>query len=195
VRQVRLFSPQKDGAIGWVLSDPADPVRRTLIALAPFLGGSVAIYALVRFGLPAGQLDPLTLAPGDLVEGFRASLISIVDILKAANPRQLSTWLVLYVLFSLGFAVAPSTEDLAPLALYGLLAMALALALGIADQYYEWGLAQNALINSVASWLTGILQRLNALLLFTAAVVAFGTLVIVPFAMVGLWLRSGLTSS
>jgi len=195
VREVRLFSPQKDGSVGWVLSDPADPLRRTLIALAPFVGGSIAIYLLVRFGLPGSHLDPLALAPQGLLEGFRSALIAIVDILKAADLQRLSTWLVLYVLFSLGFAVAPSNEDLAPLALYGLLAMALVMALRIADQYYGWGLAQSDVINNAAAWLTGVLQRLNALLLFTTAVVAFGTLVIVPFAMIGLWLRSGLTSA
>jgi len=93
VRQVRLFSPQKDGAMGWVLSDPSDPLRRSLIALAPFLGGSIAIYLLVRFGLPASHLDPLALAPQDLVEGFRAALIAIVDIIKAADLRRLpSRW-------------------------------------------------------------------------------------------------------
>lgn len=195
VREVRLFSPQKSGAMGWVLSGPADPLRRTLIALAPFAGGSVAIYLLVRFGLPGSHLDPLALAPHDLLEGFRAAIISVVDILKAADVQRAGTWLVLYVLFSLGFAVAPSTEDLAPLALYGLLAMTLVMALRIADQHYGWGLAQSGVVNNAAAWLTGVLQRLNALLLLSAAVVALGTLVIVPFAMVGLWLRSGLTSA
>jgi len=73
--------------------------------------------------------------------------------------------------------------------------MALVMALRIADQHYGWGLAQNGVINDAAAWLTGVLQRLNALLLFAAAVVALGTLVIVPFAMVGLWIRSGLAST
>jgi len=194
VRQVRLFSPQKNGALGWVLSDPADPIRRSLIALAPFIGGSLAIYALLRFGLPSGQIDPLSVTPNNLVEGFRASLLSITTTLRSTDLHQLSTWLILYVLFSLGFAVAPSSEDLAPLAAYGILAAAIVITVKAGDQHYSWGLAQNLLLNNVAVFLTGALQRLNGLLLFAAAVVALGALIIVPFAMIGLWLRSGLSS-
>ncbi len=195
VREVRLFSPQKNGALGWVLSDPADPFRRSIIALAPFLGGSLAIYLLVHFGLPAGELDPLTVVPGDLVQGFQASLTSIAATLQAADLHRASTWLVLYVLFSLGFAVAPSNEDLAPLFAYVLLALGLVIIIRAADQHYTWGIAQSEVLNSIALSLTRLFQRLNALLLFASAAVALGTLLIVPFAMLGLWLRSGLSSS
>jgi hypothetical protein len=194
VRQVRLFSPQKNGALGWVLSAQSDPLRRTLIALAPFIGGSLAIYALVRFGLPAGQLDPLAVVPGDLVEGFRSSLESMAATLRQADLHQATTWLVLYVLFSLGFAVAPSTEDLAPLATYAALTLLLLIAVSAADQHYGWGLAQSSLLNGAALFLTRVFERLNALLLFGAAVVALGTLIIVPFALIALWIRGALLS-
>lgn len=193
VRQVKLFSPQKNGALGWVLSDPADPLRRSFIALAPFLGGSVAIYLLVRFGLPAGQIGELTVAPADLVEGFRTTMTAIALTLRSADLHQASSWLVLYVLFSLGFAVAPSQEDLAPLFTYGLVTLALVVLVRAADQHYGWGLAQSSLLNDAALLLTRGLQRLNALLLFAGSVVALGSLILVPFAMVALWLRSSLT--
>jgi len=194
VRQVRLFSPQKNGAMGWVMSDPADPLRRSVIALAPFVGGSLAIYALVRFGLPSGQIDPLTIAPNDVAQGFSTAFTSIVNALRTADLHQVTTVLVLYVLFSLGFAVAPSNEDLAPLATYGLLAVGLVLVVRVVDTHYALGLARSALLNNTAIFLTGVFQRLNALLLFACAVVGLGTLLIVPVAMVAYWLRSGLKS-
>ena len=194
VREVHLFSPQKNGALGWVLSDPADPLRRSLIALAPFLGGSLAIYALVRFGLPAGQMDPLTIAPTDLVEGFRMALSSVMAALHAVDLHRWTTWLILYTLFSLGFAVAPSSEDITPQTIFWLVLLGLVIAIRAADEHYRWGLAQSALLNNVATFLANVLHKLNALLLFSCAVVGLGTLVLVPFAMAGYWLRSGVKS-
>lgn len=194
VREVRLFSPQKSGALGWVLSDPADPFRRTLIALAPFLGGSLAIYALMRFGLPSSQIDSLTIAPSDLVEGFRVALSSVMTALRSVDMHRVATWLILYTLFSLGFAVAPSSEDIAPQTIFWLVLLGIVIAIRAADGRYGWALAQSSLLNSTATFFAGVLQKLNALLLFSCAVVALGTLLLVPFAMAGYWLRSGLKS-
>jgi hypothetical protein len=194
VKEVRLFSPQKDGTLGWIKSEQADPLRRTIIALAPFVGGSLAIYVLVLFGLPESKIDPLAVAPSDLIEGFRLCFASITTALRYTDLRHWTSWLVLYVLFSLGYAVAPSQQDLAPLAAYGALAIILVVGASAADQHYGWGLAQSSLLNNMAVFLAGIFERLNSLLLFAATVVALATVIIVPFAMVGLWIRGGSSS-
>lgn len=189
VHEVRLFSPQQNGAIGWVIHDRADPLRRSLIAIAPFIGGSLAIFAIMRLGL-SGSLDPLTTVPADLGQSMGSALRAVVDTLRSANLRQPATWLVLYALFSLGFGIAPSNEDLAPLVANGLIAIALVLALRLLDQHFVLRLGQIAWVDSAAAALAGGLQRVNALLLFACAVVTLGALSIVPLATLALWLRS-----
>ena len=152
VRQVRLFSPQENGAVGWVVHERVDPVRRNVIALAPFLGGAVVIYLLVRFVLLSGQTDPLILASDDMAQGLRATVASVLDVLRSADLRQVKTWLVFYVLFSLGFAVAPSKQDLGHFVADGALALGLVLVIKVTDSYYELGLARSGLVNDVAAW-------------------------------------------
>jgi hypothetical protein len=191
VHEVKLFSPQQDGAIGWVIHDRADPLRRSLIAIAPFIGGSVAIYVLMRVGLST-PLDPMALLPADLVQSLSSALLAALDTLRTADLHLIETWLILYALFSLGFGVAPSNEDLAPLFVDGLVAIGFILALKIADQQFMLGLAENSLLNSVGAALAGGVQHLNALLLFACAVEGLGTLFMVPVATLALWLRSSL---
>jgi hypothetical protein len=188
---VRLFSPQANGVMGWVLSEPSDPVRRSLIALAPFLGGSSAIYFLVRFGLRAGEIDPLGFPPNDLGQGFASALSSVVQTLRSADLHHVATWLVLYVLFSLGFALAPSNDDLLPLATDAAVALGIVGFAWVIDVKYTLGLSQNALVNRVAQSLTAALQRLDALLLFSCAVVGSAAIIIVPSALFAYWLRLG----
>jgi len=189
VREVRLFSPQKNGALGWVLSDPADPFRRSIIALAPFLGVSLTIYALMRLALPAGQVDPVTVDPGNLGAGLQAAFSSVAAALHSIDLRRIGTWLTLYALFSLGFAVAPSREDIAPQAVFWLALLGLVITIRAGDAQYGWGVAQSSLLNDVSTLLARVFQKLNALLLFSCTVVGLGTLVLVPFSMAGYWLR------
>ncbi len=191
VREVRLFSPQKNGAIGWVIHDQADMVRRNIIAFAPFVGGSLAIYGLVRIGLPFGQLDPLALAPNDPAQGFVAIVGAIADSLRAADTRQLGTWVSLYLLFSLGFAVAPSPPDLGHLLADAGIVLCIAVVVVALDDQFSLGLGQSSLLNGVATALARGLQQLNALLLFSCAVVALGAVVIIPVSLLAYRIRAG----
>lgn len=192
VRDVRLFSPQSDGAVGWVVHDQADPIRRNIIALAPFVGGSLAIYLLLRFGplgREAGEL--LAIAP-DVGQGFGRTLEAVVALLRSADLSGWGAWLLLYVIFSLGYAVAPSRQDLGHLLVDGLLAIALALLVALADYALRLDLAHSPAANALAAGVAGLLQYLNALLLFTCVVIGLGTLLIVPIAFVAYQLRAGL---
>jgi hypothetical protein len=72
--------------------------------------------------------------------------------------------------------------------------LGLVIAVRAADAHYGWAMGQNQLLNRLALFLAGLLQRVNALLLFSCAVVGLGTLVLVPFAMAGYWLRNAARS-
>jgi len=190
VRQVRLFSPQDDGVLGWVAYDQPDPFRRSLIALAPFIGGSAGIFLLVRAAFPAAQLMPLALAPGGVAQSLAAAISSIIVALRSADLGQIATWIALYLLFSLSFGVAPSNDDLAPLALYGLVALAVVVAVRFANEQLGLGLAQSSAVDGAAGLLARLFQGLDGLLFFACAVVGMGALVLVPIAMLVYWLRS-----
>jgi hypothetical protein len=192
VRQLRLFSPQSDGTLGWVAYDKPDPFRRSLIALAPFIGGSVGIFLIVHAAFPAAQLAPLAPAPGDVTQSLSAAMSSIIVTLRSADLGQVVTWIVLYLLFSLSFGVAPSNDDLAPLAVYGLAALAVVIGVRLADEQFGWGLVQSSEVDSAATLLARLFQGLNGLLLFACAVVGMGALVLVPIATLVYWLRSAL---
>ena len=47
VFEVRLFDPQPSGVVGQVVYERCDPLRRNLIAFAPFLGGALALYVSI----------------------------------------------------------------------------------------------------------------------------------------------------
>jgi hypothetical protein len=192
VHEVRLFAPQANGVLGWVAHERPDPLRRVLIALAPFLGGSLAMYLLLRFGLSSTPGHELVVNISDLGQGLSAAVTFVVDTLRSGDLHQLATWLVLYCLFSLGFAVAPSADDLAPLAAYALVTLALVLGLKLVDEHYALGIAQSPLIGAAAGALASVVQNLNGLLVFACAVVGLAALIVVPLAMVALWLRQGL---
>ncbi len=191
VREVRLFSPQENGALGWVVHDATDPLRRNIIALAPFVGCSLAIYALMRFGLQAPALDPLAVSPTDAAEGLRLALDAALSTLRAADLHRFSTWLVLYSLFSLGHAVAPSRTDLAHLLADGVAAVCLLVAVVFVDVQLGLGLSENAFLDRLAGAAAGLFQRLNALLFSAGSVVVLGALVIVPVGFVLDQFRSG----
>jgi len=194
VRDVRLFSPQANGVVGWVTHDTADPLRRGFIALAPFLGGSVAIYALIRFVLPPTEVDPLTSQPVDLALGFKAAAATIVGIVRSSNLHEPKTWFGLYLLFSLGYAVAPSRQDLHHLVAGGLMVIGLIMSVIVIDGWFQLRLMQNGLINNAAANVAVALQHLNALLMLACAGIALGTAVIVPVAVLSYWLRRSLAA-
>lgn len=194
VRQMRLFSPHTDGVVGWVVHDRADPLRRNIIALAPFLGGSLAMYALIRFALPPTDADPLKAIAGDPASDFRAVVLALTDIARSANVHDLKTWLGFYILLSLGYAIAPSRQDLGHLLADGLLAAGCILFIIVVDSHFQLHLAQSSLINRVALALAAAIRSLNALLLLACAAITSGALVIIPAASVVYWLRRSLIS-
>lgn len=195
VQDVALFSPQQDGAVGWVVHDKADPLRRNIIALAPFFGGSLAVYALMRLLLPASQIDPLTIVPNDLAQSFSTAFAAVRETLGATDLRRWTTWLAFYVLFSLGFSIAPSREDLGHLLTDGAAALVFVLLIRIIDLEFGLELSRSPSINNLAATLASGVQRFNALLLFACAFVALGTLVTIPVAFVVGLLRGGVAYS
>jgi hypothetical protein len=193
VRSFQLFAPQENGVVGWVNHDRADIVRRNLIALAPFLGGSLMLYLLTRLAFPSVSLSPDQWAatPGD-VGGMLGTLLSSVgEALRGIELGRPATWLFLYLAFSLGYGIAPSRHDLLPSLVDGAIVLGGVLLVRLADSALGLGLAESEVANSLAGGLAGILQGLNALLLFSAVIVAAGAIVLIPLAAVIYRLRGG----
>jgi len=222
VRSFQLFAPQQNGVVGWVNHDRADIVRRNLIALAPFLGGSLMLYLLTRLAFPGVELSPESWAttPGD-VGGTLGTLLSSVgealrgidlgnpvtwlflylafslgygsvgEALRGIDLGNPVTWLFLYLAFSLGYGIAPSRHDLSPSLLDGAIVLGAVLLLRLADSALGLGLGESDVANSLAGGLAGLLQGLNALLLFSAVLVAAGAVFLIPLAAIIYRLRGG----
>ncbi len=128
--RVRKFSlgPVRRGrkvTLGSVQVGKADPVRFSLIGLAPLVAGSAAILAIGYGVLDIGTLGDL-LAEGG-VEGLLTGLGRLW--------RVRDIWLWLYVIFAISNAMLPSEADLAvvrPVLLFlGLVATAILLINGV----------------------------------------------------------------
>lgn len=193
VRSFQLFAPQQNGVVGWVNHDRADIVRRNLIALAPFLGGSLVLYLLTRLAFPGVGLSPdqWAAAPGDVGGVLGALLSSVGEALGSIDLGNLATWLFLYLAFSLGYGIAPSRHDLSPSLADGAIVLGIVILVILADSALGLGLGENEIANSLAGGLAGLLQGLNALLLFGAVLVAAGAIVLIPLAAVIYRLRGG----
>jgi len=193
VRSFQLFAPQQNGVVGWVNHDRADIVRRNLIALAPFLGGSLMLYLLTRLAFPGVELSPESWAttPGDVGGTLGTLLSSVGEALRGIDLGNPVTWLFLYLAFSLGYGIAPSRHDLSPSLLDGAIVLGAVLLLRLADSALGLGLGESDVANSLAGGLAGLLQGLNALLLFSAVLVAAGAVFLIPLAAIIYRLRGG----
>ncbi len=116
---------QPDGHVrlGAVQVEVVDPVRSSLIGLAPLLVGSLAILLIIRFAFRVQTLDEAV-----NTQNVELLLSSLGGMLKAPDA-----WLWLYLLFSIANAMIPSPADREtwpPVILFMLLAVAVALGLG-----------------------------------------------------------------
>jgi hypothetical protein len=185
VFEVYLFRPQPNGVVGQVIYERCDPIRRNLIAFAPFLGGSLALFLVTTFAFPepkALKLSGLPLNPGDLWSSLGLTLGSVLTLLSQADYGHLSTWLFFYLVFSLGYGIAPSKTDLSHLLVDGLAVVGASAALYFADLLWRLGLGESSLLNGLAAGAAGLLQGLNTLLLFSAVLIGLGAIVLVPVA-------------
>ena len=116
VAEFQPFSLDPRRPPGWVVHRQTDPIRRSLIALAPFLGCSLALLLLSRFAFPAfyaaewfqGLNGP---TPGGLLPMFSQVATLTWNLLTRANYLDWQTWLFLYLVFSIGLQISPSTTD------------------------------------------------------------------------------------
>lgn len=123
----------KQMRFGSVQITRADPVRESLIGLAPLISGTVLVLALAGWCLdllPTQGL-PLSAWPGRLVAGLQAS----------------DAWLWVYLIFAISNSMLPSASDRRPwrlFALYlGLVLLLAYLLLGIprgSEVWLGWGL-------------------------------------------------------
>lgn len=194
VFDVQLFKPQPNGVVGLVVYERCDPVRRNFIAFAPFLGGSLSLYLVMAYtfvGSKALDLTRLTPRLDDMATSLGATLNAVMAVFANADLTKWSTWLFFYLVFSIGFGIAPSKADLSNLLADGLLLIGISLGLYLADTYWHLGLLGSDLVNGLAAGLAGLLQRLNALLLFSGVVIGLGTLFLVPMGALLRQLRGG----
>jgi len=190
VRDVQLFSPQPDGRLAWVTHATTDPIRRAWISLAPFFGGSLFLFWATRAAFPSldvGQVNGVAGAWGSLGEMVRL----VVSTLAGADWQQASTWLWLYLTFSLAYSIAPSRLDLIEGVRGGIVIGVVAALLALMDSVAHWSLASNPQVNQIASGLAGLLAGLNLLLLFSLVLIGLSLLVLVPMAALASWIRGG----
>jgi len=192
VFKAELFNPKANGIVGQVVYEHTDPIRRNIIAFAPFLGGSLALYMVMALVLPGGHnlnLSRLFIQPNDLPGSLATALTTVWAIIATADLTRPSTWLFFYLVFSVGYGIAPSRTDLSHLLADGLLVAGVSLSLYLLDSYGHLGLLRSDLVNALAVWLAGLLHGLNALLLFSVVIIGLGSLILVPVALLLYGLR------
>jgi hypothetical protein len=185
VFEVRLFDPRPDGIVGQVVYERCDPLRRNLIAFAPFLGGSAVLYLVTVIALPGPRpidLARLAIRAEDPWASLGLALGAILMLLSQAAWDRPSTWLFLYLVFSVGYGIAPSRTDLSHLLADGAAGLVLCIVVVLADLIWNLGLTRSQLLNNVAAGVASLLQAMNSLLLFSAAIITLGALGLVPLA-------------
>lgn len=111
VHEFAPYHPQRDGTMGWVLHDRADPIRGLVIAVAPVIGGTLVLAAAVAALAPGiGTFPRATTA-----ELFVARLISWTPgAVLSLDFGAWQTWLLFYLGATIGRGMVPSPSDLAP---------------------------------------------------------------------------------
>jgi len=116
VGPISIGPERKRGAqirFGSVQIARADPVRESLIGMAPFISGTVLVLLMARWGF--GLLPSATLT----IREWPARLLACV--------RAPDAWVWVYLIFAISNAMMPSASDRRP---WGLFALYLALLLG-----------------------------------------------------------------
>lgn len=146
----------KHFSLGSVTVEKSDPLRESLIGVAPFIFGILAVWALM--GLGFGLWSP-------------QSVSQVLETLGAVIRDPL-TWVALYFVFAVSTSMIPSESDREPwgviIAIFagiGLLALVLGWSPNITPELLQWGQ-----------------QALNTLIfVFGIIVVVNGTLAILIF--------------
>ncbi len=117
---------QPDGHVrlGSVQVEKVDPLRSSLIGLAPLLFGSAGVLLISQFAFGVSAL-------GDAVrsDNISAVIASLGGVLRAPD-----VWLWLYLLFAIANAMVPSPTDRetwGPVILFVVIVVAIGLALGL----------------------------------------------------------------
>lgn len=120
----------KHFSLGSVTVEKSDPLRESLIGVAPFIFGILAVWALMGFGF--GLWSP-------------QSVSQILETLGAVIRDPL-TWVALYFVFAVSTSMIPSESDREPwgviIAIFagiGLLALVLGWSPNITPELLQWG--------------------------------------------------------
>jgi hypothetical protein len=112
-------------SLGSIRVGKVDPVRASLIGLAPLLGGSAVILLIGHYVLGVGELTKVVLVEG--ADGILASLDHVIHV------ADFGLWL--YLVFAVSNAMLPSVSDMAtvrPVLIFlGIVAAAVVLVTGI----------------------------------------------------------------
>jgi hypothetical protein len=112
-------------SLGSIRVGKVDPVRASLIGLAPLLGGSAVILLIGRYVFGVGDLTEVVLAEG--VDGILGGLDHVIHV------ADFGLWL--YLVFAVSNAMLPSVSDMAtvrPVLIFlGIVAAAVLLVTGI----------------------------------------------------------------
>jgi hypothetical protein len=187
VTEFQPFSLDLRKPPGWVKHRQVDPIRHTLIALAPFIGGSLALLVITRFAFPAfyavDWIQGLhASAPGDLLPSFVHTGQFVGDLLIHADYLDWRTWLFLYLVFAIGLQVAPSSED------FQALPRGLALVVGMMGSCYLLGLILHIdwttlpIVTDSLMFLTGLLMILNRIFAYSAVLISLALIPLAPLA-------------
>ena len=144
VFEVRLFDPQPNGVVGQVIYERCDPIRRNLIAFAPFVGGALALYGVAGLAFSdslGARLSQLAFRPDDWFANLGLMIGAVLMTLRGADPGRLLTWVFLYLVFSIGYGIAPSRTDLSHLLADSVFVMTLCLIIVAADWILKLGLS------------------------------------------------------
>lgn len=189
IKKLALFEPDvASGRLGYVdhASDPKSPyqvIGKFFIGVAPLVGGSLVLYALLWLFEPQAAQKALetgrvsaAVASGNLFSALKALLYGVLGvldpILRIRNLTSLEFWLFLYFVLCIGSHVAPSRADLKGAKWGGLLLLSAVLVFNIL--FLAFGGAAGAVTAAMAS----VLGPMLALLVLAAVLSGLSTLVV-----------------
>ncbi|MEA3248754.1 MAG: hypothetical protein U9Q03_00150 [Patescibacteria group bacterium] len=181
VREVRLFSPQREGeqiVLGYVRHDkPKNPLSSFVIGTAPFFGGATALWFAAVFLVP-GAIDAMrvSLAHGGVLSVAGSYFTFVVEMLKSIAVWDWRAFVMLYLLISVPTHLAPSTTDLKNAA-WGTVLVAVIIGLAAAGSaIFGWD-ASGLIFDSLESGLALLVGLLTFALLCCIVVTSAVTVI------------------
>lgn len=104
--KISIWPRPKNGVLemGYVTIEKVDPLRQSLIGVAPLIVGSIAIILISQWRLGLKEIGSM-LASGDW-QGFRDTLYTAI--------KRNDFWLWMYLLFAISNSMLPSPSDRKP---------------------------------------------------------------------------------